>query len=95
VDSGAVVVAFPADYERWIENGMLERAAAQAVTTETGSFALDNIRPGQYLVAALRPPIPANLQDPEFIRSIVPFAELVSLASGPNLGAAIRVAPLR
>jgi hypothetical protein len=53
------------------------------------------MRPGQYLVAAVPPAIPANLQDPEFIRSIVPFAELVSLASGPNLGAAIRVAPLR
>lgn len=50
-------MAFPADYERWIENGMVDRAAVQDTTSDIGSFVLQTVQPGDYLVAAVGPAV--------------------------------------
>lgn len=91
-DARAEVLAFPADYERWIDNGMIDRAAAEDSTTDTGAYVLTNMRPGRYLIAAVPPNAPSSVRDPDFIRSIVPLAERVTVAAGPNVAPTVRIA---
>ncbi len=76
------VISFPADIESWIRSGMNPRCA-KSVPAINGSFVIDNLQPGDYLIAP-RPTGRVNLGDPEFIRGIAAVATRVTVHEGAN-----------
>lgn len=78
----AVVIGFDEDARRWgrqvVANTFMVRP------TEDGAWAVDRLRPGTYQLVA----VPAaqasdgDLEDPEFLRSLVPRARTVAVGEG-------------
>jgi protocatechuate 3,4-dioxygenase beta subunit len=76
--SGARVVLFSADRERWYPSSRFIRSA---VTAADGSFAIAGPPTGSYFVApALRTPVGDNAwEDPQFLESLRPAATAVTV----------------
>ena len=85
------VVLFPALVDKWIDDGMLERVSWQGRVGADGSFTFRNVRPGQFLLAALPAETAIDLQDPVFIRRIAAVATPVTIRRGANRAAALKV----
>ena len=76
------VVLFPAFVDKWIDDGMLERVSWQGRVGADGSFTFRNVRPGQFLLAALPAETAIDLQDPAFVRRIAAMATPVTIRRG-------------
>jgi hypothetical protein len=76
------VLIFPADYKAWIQNGMLPDAAQVVTASQAGTYQVPDIRPGEYLVAAVGDVTLANWQQPATIEALAPFATRVALKLG-------------
>ena len=85
------VVLFPAFVDKWIDDGMLERVTWQGRVGANGSFTFRNVRPGQFLLAALPAETAIDLQDPAFIRRIAAMATPVTIRRGENRAPALKV----
>jgi protocatechuate 3,4-dioxygenase beta subunit len=85
------VVLFPAFVDKWIDDGMLERVTWQGRVGADGSFTFRNVRPGQFLLAALPAETAIDLQDPAFIRRIAAMATPVTIRRGANRAPALKV----
>lgn len=81
-DITASVLIFPADYKAWIQNGMLPDAAQVVTASQAGTYQVPDIRPGEYLVAAVGDVTLANWQQPATIEALAPFATRVALKLG-------------
>ena len=87
-DAPPVVVAFPANVNRWIASGMNQQCARSVIAYE-GAFVLRNMTTGDYLVSAVRGS--GNLADPEVVRRIAQTATAVTIHDGRNQLAALDV----
>jgi hypothetical protein len=85
------VVMFPAFVDKWIDDGMLERVTWQGRVGADGSFTFRNVRPGEFLLAALPAEPAIDLQDPAFIRRIAAMATPVTIRRGANRAPALKV----
>jgi hypothetical protein len=85
------MVLFPASVDKWIDDGMLERVTWQGRAGPDGSFTFRNVRPGQFLVAALPAETAIDLQDPAFVRRIAAMATPVTIRRGANSAPALKV----
>jgi protocatechuate 3,4-dioxygenase beta subunit len=85
------MVLFPASVDKWIDDGMLERVTWQGRAGPDGSFTFRNVRPGQFLVAALPAETAIDLQDPAFVRRIAAIATPVTIRRGANRAPALKV----
>jgi hypothetical protein len=85
------MVLFPASVDKWIDDGMLERVTWQGRVGADGSFTFRNVRPGQFLLAALPAETAIDLQDPAFVRRIAAMATPVTIRRGPNRAPALKV----
>ena len=75
-----IVVLFPVDANRWHE------AAASVRTTRsdrTGQFRLDNVRPGEYLVAAVDHVVQSTIYDPEGLTALRERAVKLTVGDTP------------
>ena len=75
-----IVVLFPADADRWHE------AAGSVRTTRsdrTGQFRLDNVRPGEYLVAAVDHVVQSAIYDPEGLTALRERAVKLTVGDAP------------
>jgi hypothetical protein len=94
-DSDALVVVFPADRRFWSGAGLRVRRKASAQTTASGTFAITNLPPGDYFVAAL--PIGGSdfWQDPRVLEGLSAAATRVSLAQGESRAVDVRTGRIR
>jgi hypothetical protein len=81
-DPGASVLVFPAEYQSWIDSGMPTMAARAVVASQTGTYAIDDLRPGAFLVVASSTDLLDRWQDPAVIRGLAAGATRVTLTSG-------------
>jgi hypothetical protein len=81
-DPAASVVVFPADYRTWIQNGLLPQAARVVAASQVGTYLVPDIRPGEYLVAAIGEAALANWQQAATIEALAPLATRVTLVRG-------------
>ncbi len=75
-----IVVLFPVDANGWHE------AAASVRTTRsdrTGQFRLDNVRPGEYLVAAVDHVVQSSIYDPEGLTALRERAVKLTVGDAP------------
>jgi protocatechuate 3,4-dioxygenase beta subunit len=86
----ATVVAFPADYQRWLQTGMSPRRLGTAATTAAGSYQLRVTLPGDYLVVAVPAEIAPDV-DRDFVTRFAASAVRVSLAFGDAKSQALTV----
>jgi hypothetical protein len=89
------VVAFPADVERWIAGGMIPRVSWDVPADHTGHFAIRNMKPGDYFLAALSSDATADLQDSGFVRAVAREAVRLTVKLGNNLAPLLRVLDVR
>jgi uncharacterized protein (DUF2141 family) len=80
----ATVVLVPADLQAWIKNGMPLARARQVITSRTGAYSMVDLRPGDYLLAAIDDEDARELQDVAFVQRLAPIARRVTLAAGEN-----------
>jgi protocatechuate 3,4-dioxygenase beta subunit len=80
-DAAAAVVVFPAEYQRWIERGLSPLASRTTLASQTGTYFMQ-MRPGDFLVAAVREEILANWPQAATVESIAPTATRVTIARG-------------
>jgi hypothetical protein len=92
--AAAAVVVFPADHRRWVEHGLAPLAAFEGMVTEDGSFSLD-VRPGEYLVAAIDERNAAAWRRDPAISALAPQSVRVTIARGENTVQALRVVQVR
>ena len=75
-----IVIVFPAAPDRWHE-------AANSVRTtrsdRSGQFRIDNVRPGEYLVAAVDHVVLASIYDPEGLTALRERAVKLTVADAP------------
>jgi hypothetical protein len=89
------VVAFPSDYERWIDDGMYPLLSTIASVAEDGTFRLRPMVSGDYLVAAYAPGAARDPADPEFIRALAGSAVPVAVAGGAPASVMVPTAAVR
>lgn len=94
-DGDAMAVVFPADRRFWTGAGLRARRKASAVTSSSGAFALTNLPPGDYLVAAL--PVGGSdfWQDPQVLDKLTSVATRVSLLAGETRAVDVRTVRIR
>jgi hypothetical protein len=83
-----LVIVFPADRAAWVPGARRLRTARPAID---GSFLIQGLPSGDYLLAALADLEPGIWNDPEFLASVAPAAIPVSLAEGEKKRQDIRI----
>jgi hypothetical protein len=90
-DAAALVIVFPTDRAGWINYGARPRRLRSVRVTETGTFTIAGLPPGDYYVAAVRDEAADDWQRPEFLESISAGASRLRLADGDKLTQSLRV----
>ena len=80
--SDVLVVAFPADYRKWIEDGMAARRARSLTVNKSGQALFTGISAGDYLAAAVTADTPVDLQNPRSIEMLARIATKITLVEG-------------
>jgi protocatechuate 3,4-dioxygenase beta subunit len=83
------VIVFPADRTRWIDTGRYPRTLRSTGAGVGGQYAVDDVPPGAYFVAALADLTPA-WADPSFLAALAATATRVELAAGEARRADLR-----
>jgi hypothetical protein len=81
-DPAAEVVVFPADSMAWKDVGVVARRGRVERVSNTGSFVISGLPPGDYFVAAVPGTLPGDRQDPALLASLMRDALRVTLADG-------------
>jgi hypothetical protein len=76
------VVLFPADAAKWREAAGSLRSARP---DQAGGYRFDNVRPGDYLIAALEQMEPWQVNDPEFLATLRDRATRVTVGDEPAI----------
>jgi hypothetical protein len=77
-----VVIVFPSDYQKWIQDGMIARRARTVSVGKSGQALVAGIMPGDYLAIAVAADTPFDLQSPGSIEMLARQATKVSVAAG-------------
>lgn len=91
----AAVVLFPFDYADWIRLRMDDSRSRVTLTDARGFFALEEIPPGNYMIAGVSPEIPADERNPAVIASLAATATPVVVGDGTTISLALAMAPAR
>ena len=94
-DEPAVVVAFPAEEAQWTGYGLKPLRIRSTAAASDGTFTIEGLPAGAYLVAAVRADSPRVWQQPGFFARVRGEATPVSLTWGGRHTAAPRVIALR
>lgn len=90
-DSTALVIAFPTDRSGWINYGSRPRRLTSTRVTDTGSFRIGGLPPGEYFVAAVRDEIAGDWQRTDFLEAVAADATRVRLGDGDKQNVSLRV----
>jgi hypothetical protein len=82
VAADAGVVIFPAEPDQWIDYGLNPRRIATARTSPAGAFRASALPAGTYQIVAVRVERLDDWREPGFFRSVLPWAERVTVAWG-------------
>jgi hypothetical protein len=80
-DAAAGVVAFPVDYQSWLENGSPPAVVRAIPVAQTGTYTISDLPPGEYLVAAVGLEMLDDWQ-PAMAKALAGQAKRVTLANG-------------
>jgi hypothetical protein len=80
-DAAAGVLAFPLDYQSWLENGSPPAVVRAIPAAQTGAYTIRDLPPGEYLVAAVGLEM-LNDWQPEMVKALAARATRVTLANG-------------
>jgi hypothetical protein len=75
----ATAIAFPADYQTWIANGMNAQRSRTAVATKKGVFTMTGLPAGEYLLVAFDDTDLGDPRDPAFVEAVARVATRVTL----------------
>ncbi|GMV21687.1 MAG: hypothetical protein AMXMBFR57_16360 [Acidimicrobiia bacterium] len=81
---GATVVLFPRAWREWVANGMHQALSRSLRTVETGAFAINNLPPHEYLIAAVPNDDAPNMQDPAVFAALERIATAVRVGEGES-----------
>ena len=90
-DAGALVIVFPTDRDGWMNYGARPRRLRSTRVTETGTFTLAGLPPGDYFIAAVRDEIAGDWQRPDFLEAAAAEATRVRLGEGDKQTQSLRV----
>jgi hypothetical protein len=91
-DPGDVqVIVFPADYQKWIRDGMAARRARSATVSRTGVATLAAISPGEYLAVAVPEDTSFDVRSPESIEMLARQATRITVVEGETRTQALTV----
>ena len=94
-DGEAQVIAFPAAYDAWLENGMSPRRTRVANTDKTGAYRLAGLPVGEYLVVAVTDESVSESPDASYFKTLAGVATHVTLAAGEQRTVDLKTAHLR
>jgi hypothetical protein len=80
-DSSATVLVIPGDYQAWIDHGLSRLSMRVIAVSQTANYAV-NLRPGEYLVAAVSDDVVAVPLSAAAVRAIAATATHVTIARG-------------
>jgi hypothetical protein len=80
--ASAVVLAFPADRQRWLGYGDSPRTLKTAATTQKGGYAFDHLPSGDYYLIAVEAAEAEGWQDPATLEALSRWASKVTIVSG-------------
>jgi hypothetical protein len=94
-DVKATVAIVPADYQEWEASGMGQIRARLVEAASSGAFVADNLLPGEYLVAAIDPSVPVNLQDPKDVSALAGVATRITVGDADQKGVSLPLSRIR
>jgi hypothetical protein len=94
-DGEAQVIAFPAAYDAWLQNGMSPRRTRVANTDRTGAYRLAGLPVGEYLVVAVTDESVSESPDASYFKTLAGVATHVTLAAGEQRTVDLKTAHLR
>ena len=77
-----LVVVFPADRTRWVDYGPRPRALREGVVSSDGTFAINDLPAGAYVVAAVHDDLSSDWRDPAILAKLVPIGTRITMESG-------------
>jgi hypothetical protein len=93
-DPDSDVVIFPADRQRWKEQ-VNPRRARSTRTSKSGSYSIQGLPPGEYLLVAVGATSTREWQDPKFLEAAAPLATRVTILEGDKKTQDLRTSRLR
>jgi protocatechuate 3,4-dioxygenase beta subunit len=94
-DPAALVVAFPADAAQWKDYGLNPRRFRSARATKSGSYTLNVLPPGDYIVAAVKDDFGSTWQTPEVLEALSRLGSQVSIAEGDTRALDLKMVVVR
>ncbi len=92
-DVNASVAIFPADYNAWINSGMVSARARLIDTAPSGAFDARNLLDGDYLLAAVDGRSTVEMQDPKVIAALARNATRVTIHDAETRNVTLTVTP--
>ncbi|HET9370551.1 MAG TPA: carboxypeptidase-like regulatory domain-containing protein [Vicinamibacterales bacterium] len=91
-DSQVFVVMMPANYQQWIENGMVGRRNRSMNLSQTGTFSTRGVPEGDYIVVALKSDSLPSF-DPETYLKLGRLGTRVTVPAGGKINLTLSVSP--
>jgi hypothetical protein len=89
------VLAFPADYSTWIDEGLSQRLVYRTAVAPNGTFNLPALLSGGYFIVALDASVRVDTQRADVITALAREATRVTLADGQAATQPLTVTVLR
>jgi hypothetical protein len=83
------VIVFPVDRRHWIDSGQYPRDLRSTGAGVNGQYAVEDLPPGAYFVAAVADVTPA-WAEPSFLAALAATASRVQLVAGETVRADLR-----
>jgi len=94
-DAYAMVIAFPANFRQWAEEGMGARGTRSSPVSKTGGYTLSELPPGDYLVVAINAEQIPEARDAQFYEALSRAATLVTIGVGEKKPLDLKVSQIR
>ncbi|TAK17181.1 MAG: hypothetical protein EPO35_03640 [Acidobacteria bacterium] len=94
-DAAIAVMLFPSDRSLWADARALGRRFRLARSAVSGEFAIPNVPPGEYLIAAVHDVRTANWPDVSFLTTLVPDATALRIAPGQRVSVELTAKGIR
>jgi hypothetical protein len=93
--SNVQVVVFPADYQKWIEDGMVARRTRTLAVSRAGVATVSAMTPGDYLAIAVPQETPFDVRSRDSIEMLARQATRITIAEGETRTQALSVSTVR
>jgi hypothetical protein len=91
----AAVVVFPTDPKAWIDTGANPRRLRRLLVTQTGTYHVSDLPPGEYYVVALAEEAIDHFPDPDLLEKLAAFASRVHVGDGEKAVQHVRLQEIR